>query len=134
MAGRITRPIHQVPGLAPHSGDSAGRLEKLRAAIASLEGRARVGRVDQHRFRETLKQRLHDWRGLAGRHVPDTRRILRSLLEGRIAFTPKSNGDETWYVFAGQASLARVLTGVVSTKGLVAPTGPEPVFAVRYRG
>ena len=59
-------------------------------------------------------------------------RILRSLLEGRIAFTPRSAGDETWYEFAGQASLARVLTEVASTKGLVAPTGCEPVFTVRH--
>jgi len=99
------------------------QLERLRSGLAQLAGRTRVGRLDQQRYRETVLKRLCDWQSLVGRHVADARRILRSLLEGRIAFTPRSAGDETWYEFAGQASLARVLTGVVSTKGLVAPTG-----------
>ena len=108
------------------------QLERLRSGLAQLAGRTRVGRLDQQRYRETVLKRLCDWQSLVGRHVADARRILRSLLEGRIAFTPRSAGDETWYEFAGQASLARVLTGVVSTKGLVAPTGFEPVFTVRH--
>jgi Recombinase zinc beta ribbon domain len=108
------------------------RLEKLRSALNNLEGQSRMGRLDQRGLRQTLEQRIRDWQGLASRHMPLTRRVLGTLLEGRIAFTPHRAGEDAWYEFAGQASLARVLSGVVSTKGLVAPTGFEPVFTVRH--
>ena len=109
------------------------RLEQLRSALSDLEGRNRIGRLDQQRLQQTLEHRLRDWQRLASRHVSDTRRVLGTLLEGRIAFTPQLAGEEPWYEFAGQATLARVLSGVVSTKGMVAPTGFEPVFQSRPR-
>ena len=84
------------------------RLEKLRSALSDLEGHSRIGRLDQLRLRQTLEQRTRDWQGLAGRHVLQTRQVLGTVLDGRIAFTPRLAGEEAWYEFAGQTSLARV--------------------------
>jgi DNA invertase Pin-like site-specific DNA recombinase len=109
------------------------RLENLRSALSDLEGCRRIGQLVQQRLQQRLEHRLRDWQGLASRHMSDSRRVLGTLLEGRIAFTPQLAGEEAWYEFAGQASLARVLSGVVSTKGLVAPRGFEPVFQSRPR-
>jgi len=84
------------------------RLEKLRSALSDLEGHSRIGRLDQLRLRQTLEQRTRDWQGLAGRHVLQTRQVLGTVLDGRIAFTPRLAGEEARYEFAGQTSLARV--------------------------
>jgi hypothetical protein len=52
------------------------------------------------------------------------RQILKKLLIGRIAFRETEAGIE----FTGQASLGKVLAGIIGTKAGVAPTGFEPVF------
>jgi hypothetical protein len=86
------------------------QLDQLRSAMSDLEGRRRIGRLDQRRVQQTLEHRLRDWQGLASRHMSDTRRILGTLLEGRILFTPHLAGEKACYEFVGQASLARVLS------------------------
>ena len=54
--------------------------------------------------------------------------ILRKLLVGRIVFRRRENGV---YEFSGQASLGRILAGIVCTKAGMAPTGFEPVLEWR---
>jgi hypothetical protein len=49
--------------------------------------------------------------------------MLRTLLEGRLVFTPAQNGGASVYEFGGQAALGRLLSGIVLPKGVVAPTG-----------
>lgn len=76
------------------------RLDKLRSVLSDLEGRRRIGRLDQQRLQQTLEHRLRARQGLASRHMPDGR-VLGTLLEGRIVFTPQLAGDEPCYEFAG---------------------------------
>jgi len=47
---------------------------------------------------------------------------------GRIVFRRRENGV---YEFSGQASLGRILAGIVSIKAGMAPTGFEPVLEWR---
>ena len=57
--------------------------------------------------------------------MPEARQMLRTLLEGRLIFTPAQNGDASVYEFSGQVALGRLLSGVVLPKGVVAPTGSD---------
>jgi hypothetical protein len=84
--------------------------------------------VDARDLQELQRQvevRLTDWQGLLRRQVTVSRQILRKLLVGRIVFRQREDGV---YEFSGQASLGRVVAGIVCTKAGVAPTGFEPVF------
>jgi hypothetical protein len=65
-----------------------------------------------------VEARLSDWRGLLSRQVAQSRQILKKLLAGRIVFRQREDGV---YEFSGQASLGRVLAGIVGTKAGVAP-------------
>jgi len=56
------------------------------------------------------------------RHVSEARQMLRTLLEGRLVFTPRQNAAARVYEFSGQAALGRLLSGVVLQKVVVAPT------------
>src|SRR5262245_22771109 len=56
--------------------------------------------------------------------LPACRQILRKLVVGRIGFLRRDDGV---YEFSGQASLGRMVSGVICTKTVVAPTGFEPV-------
>jgi hypothetical protein len=57
---------------------------------------------------------------------PPARAALQALLRGRLVFSPNGAG----YHFAGAGTIAPVIAGAVGAfaKGVVAPTGFEPVF------
>jgi site-specific DNA recombinase len=101
------------------------RRRTLQTEVAGLEGLRPVSARDLQDIQRDVKERLADWRGLLRRQVVQSRQILRKLLVGRIVFRPREDGI---YEFSGQASLGRVLAGIVCTKAGVAPTGFEPVF------
>jgi hypothetical protein len=69
--------------------------------------------------------RVADWGEVLTRQVAQSRQILKKLLVSRIAFRRRDDGT---YEFSGQASLGKLLAGIVCTKAGVAPTGFEPVF------
>jgi hypothetical protein len=64
-----------------------------------------------------------------GRRVAQARQLLRHLLVGRIAFTPRADGTVE---FVGHASIGPLVAGTVLAglggKAGVSPTGFEPVF------
>lgn len=64
-------------------------------------------------FSERVEVRLADWRGLLRRQVAQSRQILKKLLVGRLVFRRQEDGV---YEFSGQASLGRILAGIVCTK------------------
>ena len=43
-----------------------------------------------------------EWKGLLAQNVPIARQILRKVLEGRLVFVPRHEGDEHWYEFSGE--------------------------------
>ena len=101
------------------------RRRALQEELAGLEGLRPVSARDLQDIQQDVEGRLTDWRGLLRRQVVQSRQILRKLLVGRIVFRQREDGV---YEFSGQASLGRVLAGIVCTKAGVAPTGFEPVF------
>ena len=93
--------------------------------MAGLQGLRPVTAEGLQRLRRDVEIRLSDWRGLLSRQIAQSRQIFKKLLVGRIVFRQTPDGD---YEFSGEASLGRVLAGIVCTKAGVAPTGFEPVF------
>jgi hypothetical protein len=77
--------------------------------------------LDLQQLQRDVEARLSDWRGLLSRQIAQSRQILKRLLVGRIVFRQRPDGV---YEFSGQASLGRLLAGILCTKAGVAPTGP----------
>ena len=55
------------------------------------------------------------------REVPEARELLRNLIVGRIAFTPRP--ETRVYEFSGRGSFGRVLAGTTSPVSVVTPAG-----------
>jgi hypothetical protein len=90
------------------TGTRDGYLTRTAQNFVHLEGRRRIGRLDQQRLQQNARTPTPR---LAGPCESSHVWVLGTLLEGRIAFTPQLASKEAWYEFAGQASLARVLSG-----------------------
>jgi hypothetical protein len=99
--------------------------------LAGLEGLQPITTRDLQQIQQDVEVRLAEWRGLLRRHVAQSRQILKKLLVGRIVFRQREDGV---YEFSGQASLGRIIAGLVWTKTGVAPTGFERLCTVRFRG
>ena len=112
-----------LPTLTAAVRDREDRKLRVSHELAALERVRDVTRLDVPRMKQDLLARLSSWRGLAMRHVSEARQMLRTLLEGRLVFTPIKDGAVRVYEFSGQAALGRLLSGIVLPKGVVAPTG-----------
>jgi len=120
--GRRRTPCGHVPTLTAAVRDREDRKLRISHELAALDRLSDVTRLDVPRLKGNLLERLSNWRGLAMRHVSEARQMLRTLLEGRLVFTPRQNAAARVYEFSGQAALGRLLSGVVLPKGVVAPT------------
>ena len=109
------------------SGHSPALLETLQAketrravleqTLATLDRRRQITDIEVPRLQADLRQRLEDWQGLLNRHVPQARQILRKLLTDPLVLTPRLEGKKKQYEFKGQASLGKVLAGVMDETG-----------------
>jgi site-specific DNA recombinase len=104
------------------------RRSELRTALAALDRATVQPALDPAQLLPRIHAALNDWRGLAARHVQQTRQLLRKLLVGRLRFTPdpatgtvRFQGEGTLGPLVGMLQLPQLPT-------LVAPTGFEPVF------
>lgn len=70
-------------------------------------------------IRDKLRARLTEWRGMLTRQPEIARQILRKLIAGRFTATP--NAEAHTYAVKGRATYGRLLEGIVSVVGLVAP-------------
>jgi hypothetical protein len=125
---RLTAAVAQGGDLKPLLDGIQAREQRRRALqseLAGLEGLRPVAARDLQELQREVEVRLTEWRGLLQRQVTVSRQILRKLLAGRIVFRRREDGV---YEFSGQASLGRLLAGIICTKAGVAPTGFEPVF------
>jgi hypothetical protein len=125
---RLTAAVAQGGDLKPLLGGIQAREQRrlaLQTELAGLEGLRPVDARDLQELQRQVEVRLTDWQGLLRRQVTVSRQILKKLLVGRIVFRQREDGV---YEFSGQASLGRVVAGIVCTKAGVAPTGFEPVF------
>jgi len=92
-------------GAIPAILDALNRTEAERRALvaqlADLE--AAPSKVpDARDLRGTLHRYLDDWHSLAGGNVPETRRLLDSVLGGRIVFKPVRGGPATAVILAAR--------------------------------
>ena len=106
------------------------RRTTLQDALARLHQRAIEAPADAEQLRPRLLARLTDWRGLAARHVQQTRQLLRKLLVGRLQFLPVPT-DPSCVRFRGEGTLAPLL-GALQLSGVpagVTPAGFEPAIS-----
>jgi hypothetical protein len=104
------------------------RRKEVHAALAALDRATVQPAFDRAQILPRIHTLLADWRGLAARHVQQTRQLLRKLLVGRLRFTPdpaagivRLQGEGTLGPLVGMLQLPLL-------PALVAPTGFEPVF------
>jgi hypothetical protein len=105
------------------------RLSALRVELHALGSATRVADTGAEALRARLEERLAGWRGVLRRQVGETRQILRHLLVGRLAFTPREDGSGRFYAFEGHGSVSALLSGIVHPEGLVTPAGFEPAIS-----
>ena len=74
-----------------------------------------IASLDATRIQQTLAARVAHVKGLLGRHIPQTRRMLRKLVRGRITFTPFDDTRGRGYALSASGSYA----GLISEKLLV---------------
>jgi hypothetical protein len=106
-----------------------GRLQELRASLGVAQGLPIPKGLNADAIRWEALQQLSEWKGLLAQNVPIARQILRKVFEGRLAFVPRHEGDEHWYEFSGEGSLAKFFSGVGPlTQAMASPPGFEPGF------
>lgn len=103
------------------------RRTRLHAELATLEGLT-AEPVNLTTMEHELRAYLGDWLSLAPQHPAQTRQILRKLLPNRIRVWRDVHGEEKRYHFEGEAAVGRFFSELVKVKGLVSPTGFEPVL------
>jgi site-specific DNA recombinase len=115
------------------------RLEAEQAQKRALEadldalGRQTAARsLDAGRLRRALAARAADVRGLLGRQRAQARRMLQTLLVGKL--TPMGEGGRPGYLFAGRGSYGVLAAGSDWTPGVVAPTGLATPCGLPVRG
>jgi hypothetical protein len=95
------------------------------AGLATLDHVARMGGPELAGLHDTLQAHLADWQGLLRSAPVQGRQILRKLLVGRLTLTPRTEGTERYYEYAGEATLGRLLGGVIGSRAtaMVTPGG-----------
>jgi hypothetical protein len=85
--------------------------QRTQRELAALDGLERLSGFDVKRIERDLVNRLTEWRSLLKRQTPIARQVLARLLDGKIAWTPRT--DQGIYEFCGKATFDRVLAGIV---------------------
>ena len=111
---RYTAAVGQAPDLASVL-DALRTRERQRATLrGELDGLRRLretGPIDQRVVERQVRAVVADWRGLMGKQVAESRRLLKGFLEGRVVFTPRT--DESAIDFAGRVRMGPLLVGGV---------------------
>jgi site-specific DNA recombinase len=109
--------------------DAIREREAQRSAIATelaaieCDATAVCAQIDE--LLPMLRQR--DWRVILTDQTEQARQMLRTLLEGRLVFTPRPEIDAV--EFRGTGNFSRFFAGLIgSPQALASPTGFEPVF------
>ena len=101
------------------------RRDALTAALEALDATALV---DSERLAQELTARAADARALLGRHVAQTRQMVRRLLAGRLVCGPVDDHTGRGYRFTATGTYARLVPGIEPVNVGGGPTGFEPVF------
>jgi hypothetical protein len=71
--------------------------------------------LDEKRLVSVLKERIADLPGLLGRNIPETRQILRKMIEGKILCEPVPEHGSSAYRFSATGTYGAVLCPPPST-------------------
>ena len=106
LAGNVPAVVHRLKGLEH-------RRQTLVETLDTMPASTHRPRVDWAALEHQARRRLGQWReGLADvRSIPDTRRVLRELLEGPLRFTPVMDGVTRGYHFEGALTIGGILGG-----------------------
>jgi hypothetical protein len=100
------------------------RKRVLLGELGDLEGQASIASLDARRLAQELKRRATDARGLLGRHVPQTRRMLRALLEGRLVCDPFQEENRRGYRFRATGTYGGLFAAIGGANDGRIPLGP----------
>jgi hypothetical protein len=96
---------------------------RKRNLAADLDG---VAALDGRQIKAELVERAADVRAVLGRRGPETRRLIREVIQERVPCEPFREDGEVGYRFAVRASFGALLTG--STNDGV-PDGTGPIYS-----
>ena len=100
------------------------------AELEALSGRKQpAASLDVERLRRELPRHVAEIRGLLGKDILRTRKILRRLLVGRLECQAFDEGQRVGYRFKAQGSYAPLLPAGLSTPEMVTPAGFEPAIS-----
>ncbi len=90
--------------------------ERKRALTTELERLAsaeRIRALDASQIKRDLAARVEDVKAVLGRHTPQGRQILRTLLDGKIVMEPVVEDTRRGYRLSGRLNIGRLLQGEV---------------------
>ncbi len=105
------------------------RKKALVAELEALQRSATVASLDSKQLERELAARAADVKGLLGRHVPQTRQILRKLIVGRLTCEAFEKDGQRGYRFTGQGSYEPLLPSKALPTMVVTPAGFEPAIS-----
>ena len=123
-------------------GNLESLLERLKqrqterdALAADLEQVAKPVRVEPRLLDRSVRTCLADWSGLLTRQTSHGRNFLRRVLTGPVSFKPLMNGAAKGYQFEGEASIGKLLSGVIGLPtSLASPTGHALMWKPKIQG
>lgn len=86
----------------------------LQTQLGSVEELTRLHAVDSRMLARDLQTRVADLKGMLGRHIPQTRQVLRMLIPGRIVCTPFQDTRGKGYALSATGSYANILGGFLA--------------------
>jgi hypothetical protein len=116
---------HLVEAIATGKATDAiySELQKEEAAkkaclvqLGYLNQMTALAATDGTRIERALAERVTDVKGALGRHVPQTRQILRKLIPGRIVCTPFNDVRGRGYTLSAVGTYAGLLGGKLMVK------------------
>ena len=132
---RYTAAVGQAPDLASVL-DALRTRERQRTTLrGELHGLRRLretGPIDRRVVERQVRAVVADWRGLMGKQVADSRRLLKGFLEGRVVFTPRT--DESAIDFVGRVRMGPLLVGALVTTVGGVPDGIGTLYPAPRRG
>ena len=72
------------------------RLQELRASLDAVADRPNARHLNVNSIRRKALRQVSEWKGLLAQNVAIARQILRQVLERRLVFVPRHEGDEHW--------------------------------------
>ncbi len=123
----------ELPGLLAALQDRETRRATLRAEQDDLAALDRTTHIDTRLLEADIRTRVQDWRGLLTRQTTHARRLLRTLLDGPMIFTPLQDEPRAWE-FTAKGRLDRLLAGIVDATSVASPRGHTFMWKPPIRG